>query len=66
MTPQEIKAKRYELGLTQQQLGEALGLPKASAGRTIRRWEAGGNKTAMAEVALNNYLNKSDNLEVEG
>ena len=38
-TPVELIAIREELGLSQRELGEALGL--ADAGRTVRAWEHG-------------------------
>ena len=46
MTPEEIKAARKSLGLSQKQLGEALGV----ATRTIRRWEASGQPNALMKA----------------
>ena len=37
MTPEEIEAARKSSGLSQKELGEALGVTE----RTIRRWETG-------------------------
>jgi len=39
MTPEQFKAKRNELGLTQSQLALILGMTGANSGLTIRRWE---------------------------
>ena len=39
--PEKIKAARLASGLTQQQLGELCGYSKASALRTVQRWEYG-------------------------
>lgn len=41
MTPQEFKAKRKELGLTQRELALALGLSPKNGDVTIRRVEHG-------------------------
>lgn len=40
MTPQDIRQARHDLGLTQRELEQALGLIGCD-GRTVRRWEAG-------------------------
>lgn len=39
--PEKIKAARLASGLTQQKLGELCGYTKASALRTVQRWEHG-------------------------
>jgi transcriptional regulator with XRE-family HTH domain len=41
MTPAELKALRYALGLSQRELGEALGYTGAHVAQTIRRYEDG-------------------------
>jgi len=46
MTPEEIKAARASLGLSQKELGEALGVTE----RTIRRWET-GTTNALVKAA---------------
>jgi transcriptional regulator with XRE-family HTH domain len=38
MTPDELKSARYQLGMTQRQLAEALELGKDGS-RAVRRWE---------------------------
>ena len=38
---ERIKAARISAGLTQQQLGIMLGLPKETAQRNVSRWESG-------------------------
>jgi DNA-binding transcriptional regulator YiaG len=39
MTPEQFKAKRNELGLTQSQLADILGMSGKNADLTVRRWE---------------------------
>lgn len=39
MTPEEFKAARERLGLSQEQLARVLGMG-GDGGRTVRRWEA--------------------------
>ena len=41
MTPDDLRAARGRLGLTQAELGKALRLP---GGRSVRRWETPGNE----------------------
>lgn len=41
MTPDEVKAARLALEMTQQQFATALGLVGADAVRTVRNWESG-------------------------
>lgn len=67
---QQIKEKRIELGLTQKEFSDALGLGK-NGDRTLRRWENGeshpsnieiqailnfANETPLAESSADNYL----------
>lgn len=53
MTPADLTAARKRLGLTQPQLGRALGLSDANADRTVRRWEQGDVPIPLSvEIAL--------------
>lgn len=67
---QQVKEKRIELGLTQKEFSDALGLGK-NGDRTLRRWENGeshpsnieiqailnfANETPLAESSTDNYL----------
>jgi transcriptional regulator with XRE-family HTH domain len=55
MRPEEIKAKRLQLGLTQAKLGAALGV----SGGDVARWERGEappDAPAMLEAALDYLL----------
>jgi DNA-binding XRE family transcriptional regulator len=49
MTSQEYKTARRELGLTQRQLAEVLGVTRATVNR---RESAGGTVTTEAELAM--------------
>jgi transcriptional regulator with XRE-family HTH domain len=63
MRPEEIKAKRLQLGLTQAKLGEALGV----SGSDVARWERGERTPetpGMLAVALD-YLLLEKSLGVE-
>lgn len=40
MTPEQVKAARHKLGLTQSGLAAKLMLPPEHGGRTVRSWEA--------------------------
>lgn len=48
MTPEEVKQIRAELGWTQKQLADALGVWIA----TVSRWEHGAKMSPMAQAAL--------------
>lgn len=53
MTPEDLKKIRHALGMTQSELGRALGLAPNNAGRILRRWEAGDAAVSgPAQVAL--------------
>ena len=45
MTPEQFKSKRKELGLTQSQLAEILGMTGNNSGLTVRRWEMPPDKS---------------------
>lgn len=58
MIKENIKNKRKELGLTQKELADALGLGK-SGDRTIRRWENGESQPSQLEYrAIMNFANE--------
>ena len=44
MSPQGLRSQRLALGMTQGELGKALGLGPRDPGRTVRRWELGERK----------------------
>ena len=48
MTPADLKAKRLSLGLSQKQMGEAIGKGQ----RTIRRWEASKEPLDLRQSTL--------------
>lgn len=48
MTPQEFKAAREKLGLSQDALAKVLGMG-SDGGRTVRRWEAPRGSTNARE-----------------
>lgn len=53
MTPEDLKKIRHALGMTQSELGRALGLAPNNAGRILRCWEAGDAAVSgPAQVAL--------------
>lgn len=53
MTPDQIKAARRELGMTQAQLAARLRLAESSGPRTVRHWESGTVPiTGPASVAI--------------
>lgn len=58
MTPDEVKAARLQLGMTQQQLADALGLVGDDAVRTVRRWEAGERAVGGPAAQCIRYLLK--------
>lgn len=57
MSPEEVKAARLELGLTQAELAERLRLSGANAGDTVRSWESGKRPiSGPAQVAIEYML----------
>ena len=53
MTPDEVRAARRELGLTQQGLADALQLDGRYSKDTVRSWESGGRPiSGPARVAI--------------
>lgn len=57
MTPAEFKSARKKMGMTQQNLADALGLGKNGA-RTVQRIEAGGIVTGPMSLAIANLLSR--------
>lgn len=57
MTPDELKSLRHQMGLTQRELGEALGYQDAGA-TTIRRWEYGTRAIPPVAALLLRYMAK--------
>lgn len=57
MTPDELKSTRHQLGLTQRQLGEALGYNEKDAS-TVRRWEYGARAIPPMAALLLRYMAK--------
>lgn len=56
--PSIVKQKRIELGMTQKEFADFIGLSK-SGERTIRRWESGESKPSRLElIAIINLTNK--------
>jgi DNA-binding transcriptional regulator YiaG len=58
VTPDEVKAARLQLGMTQAQLAAALGLVGDDAVRTVRRWEAGDRAIGGPAAQCLRYLLK--------
>jgi transcriptional regulator with XRE-family HTH domain len=54
MTGDELKALRIKLGLTQEELGERLGVTRV----TVARWEIGLRKVPELAVRLVQYVAK--------
>lgn len=48
--PEQLKAKRMRLNMTQKELADAVGMPKYGD-RTIRRWENGESKPSVLELS---------------
>jgi transcriptional regulator with XRE-family HTH domain len=57
VTPEELKSIRHHLGLTQRQLGEALGYREKDAS-TVRRWEYGARAIPPVVALLLRYMAK--------
>ena len=53
MTPKLFREMREQLGLSQEQLAEKLGV---SSGRTVRRWELGERKISETTARLMQML----------
>lgn len=63
MTPAEVKAARYALGLTQSGLAEALRMGE-NGKRQVRRWEQGETPVSgPASVAIEMMLNQQGGLK---
>jgi DNA-binding transcriptional regulator YiaG len=58
MKPDEIKAARLQLGMTQAQLAAALGLDGATAKDTFRQWESGRRPISGTAAQCLRYLLK--------
>lgn len=58
MTPDDVKAARLQLGMTQAQLAHALGLVGDDAVRTVRRWESGDRAIGGPAAQCLRYLLK--------
>jgi DNA-binding transcriptional regulator YiaG len=58
VTPDEVKAVRLQLGMTQAQLAAAMGLVGDDAVRTVRRWEAGDRAIGGPAAQCLRYLLK--------
>lgn len=58
MKPEDVKAARLQLGMTQPQFADALGLVGDDAVRTVRRWEAGERAIGGPAAQCIRYLLK--------
>lgn len=58
MKPEEMRARREKLGLSQDQLGAALGLRPKSRGRSVRAYELGERQISGPIVYLMRYIEK--------
>jgi|AKVG01.1.fsa_nt_gi DNA-binding transcriptional regulator YiaG len=59
MTPEDIKRIRNKLGMTQQELADALRMSRLNGGRTVRKWESGDMQiNGPASLALE-YMNRN-------
>ena len=56
MTPQQLREIRQSLGLTQQAMGEALGLAPLHANRTVRHYEAGTRNPSGTTLQMYRFL----------
>ena len=61
MTPEELKALRARLGLTQYELAEKVGVAR----NTINRWEMGIRSIPEPVVRLLDYLTKEVRAEIQ-
>lgn len=58
MTPDDVKAARLQLGMTQAQFAAALGLVGDEAPRTVRNWESGRRAIGGPAAQCIRYLLK--------
>jgi DNA-binding transcriptional regulator YiaG len=58
MTPEEFRSGRQALGMTQQQLANAMGLTGDYAKDTIRNWETGKRPISGTAATLLRYMLK--------
>lgn len=65
MQPEDVKAARVTLGMTQPQFAEALGLVGDDAPRTVRNWESGRRTIGGPAAQCIRYLLKFGPLERE-
>lgn len=63
MTPRQLKTARKKLGMTQQQLGEALELDGKWKSRTVRLWEADGGTVPGPVAVAVRYMLKEKGLK---
>lgn len=61
MKPQELRDARHELGMSVNELAEALRLNPKNGGRKVRRWETGeheisGPVAVAIEAMLNGFM----------
>lgn len=58
MKPEDVKAARVQLDMTQQQFADALGLVGVEAVRTVRNWESGRRAIGGPAAQCIRYLLK--------
>jgi DNA-binding transcriptional regulator YiaG len=65
MEPDAVKAARVQLGMTQDQFAEALGLEGDDRTRTVRNWESGRRAIGGPAVQCLRYLLKFGPLDAD-
>lgn len=63
MQPDDIRAARLQLGMTQEQLANALGIIGKDAARTVRNWENGRRTISPPAAQCIRYLLKFGPIE---
>jgi transcriptional regulator with XRE-family HTH domain len=58
MTPDEVKAIRLALGMTQEQIARAIGIEGPAAKTTFRQWESGRRPINPTAAQCLRYLVK--------
>lgn len=58
MTPEKLREMRLGMKMTQQEFGVALGMPKTSAGRSVRAYELGERPISGVLSKLLTYVEK--------